>query len=558
MAKMLQFDETALKSILKGVKTLAKAVIVTLGPKGRNVLIKQGMGKPLSTKDGVTVAKAITLKDTFENIGAQLVLEASTKTADFAGDGTTTAIVLSEAIFAEGVKNVTAGASPTSVKRGIDKAVKHLLEALDEIALPVSTQKEIEQVATISANNDPEVGRMIAEAMEKVGKDGIITLAEAKGLESELDVVEGMRFDKGYLSPYFVTNGEKMTVELKNAAILITDNKLSTAKDIVPILEAAEKRPLLIIADDVEGEALATLVVNKLKGGLEVCAVKAPAFGDKRKALLEDLAILTGATFITKDTGHTLEDITPSVFGSAESLTIEKDQTTLLGGKGDPAAVNERAKELRAAFNNEKTTDYDRQSIESRLANLVGGVAVIHVGAPTEVEMKEKKMRVEDALHATRAAAASGIVPGGGVALLRAVTKLEHLNIEDPDEKVGLDIVKKAAFAPIIAIATNCGRQGDVIAEKVYEKTGPEGYNGLTDCFENLIEAGVIDPVLVTKSALKHASSIAGLLITVACVITNKKEPKPDMPDIGGMPGGMGGMPGMGGMMPPGMGGMGF
>ena len=552
---MLQFDETALKSILKGVKTLAKAVIVTLGPKGRNVLIKQGMGKPLSTKDGVTVAKEISLKDKFENIGAQLVLEASTKTADYAGDGTTTAIVLAEAIFSEGVKNVIAGANPMSVKRGIELAVKHLVEALDDIATPISTPLEIEQIATISANNDPEIGQMIAKAMEKVGLEGIITTAEARGLESELDIVEGMRFDKGYLSPYFVTNGEKMTAELTNGLIFITDQKLSTAKDIVPILEAADKKPLLLIADDIEGEALATLVVNKLKGGLELVAVKAPAFGDRRKALLDDLATLTGATVITQDAGLSLTDITADTFGTATTLTIEKDQTTLLGGKGDPKTINDRANQIRAQINDPQTTDYDRQNLEKRLASLVGGVAVLHVGAPTEGEMKEKKMRVEDALSATRAAAIGGIVPGGGVALLRAITALEHLNIEDHDEQIGLNIVKRAAKKPIIAIATNCGRQGDIIAEKVAEKTGPEGYNGLTDTFENLLEAGVIDPVLVTKSALKHASSIASLLITVACMVTDKPGAKePTMPP-GGMPPGMGGMGGMGGM--PGMGGMG-
>lgn len=552
---MLQFNETALKSILKGVKTLAKAVIVTLGPKGRNVVINKGLGLPLSTKDGVTVAKEVALKDKFENIGAQLVKEASSKTSDVAGDGTTTAIVLAEAIFKEGVRNVIAGGNPMGLKRGIDKAVQSLIEALDQLATPVSKPEEIKQVATISANNDTDVGSIIAEAMEKVGKDGTITIAEAKGIETVLDVVEGMQFDKGYLSPYFVTNAEKMTTELSNAHILLTDKKISNAKDLVPILEKVMdqgQRPLLIIAEDIEGEALATLVVNKLKAGLPICAVKAPAFGDRRKAILQDIAALTGATVVSDEVGLDLQEVGAEVLGLAKSIKVGKEETTLIDGQGDEAMVKKRIAEIRYELEN-CTSDYERGNLEDRLAKLAGGVAVIHVGAATESEMKEKKARVEDALHATRAAVIDGIVPGGGVALLRAISALDHLKLKG-DEKIGVDIVRRAAYAPAIAIATNCGKEGNMIAEKILEAEGAFGYNGLTDTFEDLLKAGVIDPVLVTKSALKHASSIASLLITVACMVTDKPEPKSDAPE-GGMPGGMPGMGGMGGM--PGMGGMG-
>lgn len=546
MAKMLQFNETALKSILKGVKTLAKAVIVTLGPKGRNVVINKGMGSPLSTKDGVTVAKEIALKDKFENIGAQLVKEASSKTSDVAGDGTTTAIVLAEAIFKEGVKNVIAGANPMAVKRGIDKAVQSIIEALDKLATPVSKPEEIQQIATISSNNDPEIGEMIAKAMEKVGKDGTITIADAKGIDTVLDVVEGMQFDKGYLSPYFVTNAEKMTAELNNAQILVVDKKVSHAKDLVPILEKIMEKgqkPLLIIAEDIDGEALATLVINKLKGGMPLCAVKAPAFGDRRKAILQDIAILTGATVVSEDIGLSLETIDLDVLGSAKTLKVGKEETTLIGGKGNPRAVQERAAQIRKEMEN-TTSEYDRKNLEDRLAKLAGGVAVINVGAATETEMKEKKARVEDALHATRAAVIDGVVPGGGVALLRAVKALDSLKLKG-DEKIGVEIIRRAAFAPAIAIANNCGKEGNMVAEKIFEAKGAMGYNGLKDTFEDLLKAGVIDPVLVTKSALKHASSIASLLITVACMITDKPEPKKEMPMDGGM-GGMGGMPGMG------------
>jgi chaperonin GroEL len=555
MAKMMQFNENALKSILKGVKTLAKAVIVTLGPKGRNVVINKGMGLPLSTKDGVTVAKEIALKDKFENIGAQLVKEASSKTSDVAGDGTTTAIVLGEAIFKEGVKNVIAGANPMSVKRGIDKAVQYMVEELNKLSTPVSKHEEIKQVATISANNDPEIGDMIAKAMDKVGKDGTITIADAKGIDTVLDVVEGMQFDKGYLSPYFVTNAEKMTTELSGAQVLITDKKISNAKELVPVLEKIMEqgqKPLLIIAEDLDGEALATLVINKLKGGMPLCAVKAPAFGDRRKAILQDIAILTGATLVTEDVGLSLEDVGVEVLGSAKTIKVGKEETTIIDGAGNHDAVQERIKQVRGEMEN-TTSDYERGNLEERLAKLAGGVAVINVGAATETEMKEKKARVEDALHATRAAVIDGIVPGGGVALLRAVKGLENLKLKG-EEKIGLEIVRKAAFAPATAIATNCGKEGNLIAEKVYEGEEAFGYNGLTDTFEDLLKAGVIDPVLVTKSALKHAASIASLLITIACMITDKPEPKSDAPAEGGMPG-MGGMGGMGGM--PGMGGMG-
>lgn len=549
MSKMLQFNEEALKSILRGVKTLAKAVIVTLGPKGRNVVINKGHGQPLSTKDGVTVAKEIALKDKFENMGAQLVKEASSKTSDVAGDGTTTAIVLAEAIYSAGVKNVIAGSNPMGVKRGIEKAVEKMNQALTALATPVSKPEEIKQIATISANNDSDIGAIIAEAMKKVGKDGTITIAEAKSIDTTLDVVEGMQFDKGYVSPYFVTNPEKMTVEMDNVLILITDKKLSNAKELVPILEKVmEKgqRPLLIIAEDVDGEALATLVVNKLKGGLPLCAVKAPAFGDRRKAMLQDIAILTGATLVTEELGFKLEEVGPEVLGKAKRIKIGKEETTIIDGAGDAKKVKARVAEIRAEIEH-STSDYDREKLAERLAKMAGGVAVINVGAATETELKEKKARVEDALHATRAAVAEGIVPGGGVALLRAVKSLEKLRLTG-DEKIGLEIIRQAAYAPATAIANNCGKPGNLIAEKIFEKEGAWGYNGLTDEFSDLIKDGVIDPVLVTKSALTHAASVSGLLITIAAMITEKPKPKSStpMPPMDGM-GGMGGM-GMGGM----------
>ncbi|MBI2743025.1 MAG: chaperonin GroEL [Chlamydiales bacterium] len=559
MAKMMQFNEEALKSILKGVKTLAKAVIVTLGPKGRNVVINKGMGQPLSTKDGVTVAKEISLKDKFENMGAQLVKEASSKTSDVAGDGTTTAIVLAEAIYSAGVKNVIAGANPMSVKRGIEKAVEKMCEALSALATPVKNPEEIKQIATISANNDADIGAIIALAMEKVGKDGTIAIAEAKGIDTTLDVVEGMQFDKGYVSPYFITNPEKMTAELENALILITDKKLSNVKDLVPFLEKVMEKgqkPLLIIAEDIDGEALATLVVNKLKAGLPVCAVKAPAFGDRRKAVLQDIATLTGATVVTEEVGLKLDEVGLEVLGKAKKIKVSKEETTIIDGVGDQKKVQLRVQELRAEIAR-CTSDYDKQKLEERLAKLAGGVAVINVGAATESELKEKKARVEDALHATRAAVAEGIVPGGGVALLRAVKCLDKLVVSG-DEKIGVEIIRAAAFAPAIAIATNCGKQGNVIAEKIFEKEGAWGYNGLTDQFSDLLKDGVVDPVLVTKSALTNAASISGLLVTIAAMITEKPKPKSQnaAPSMDGMDG-MGGMGGMGGMMG-GMGGMGM
>ncbi|MCX6990504.1 MAG: chaperonin GroEL [Chlamydiae bacterium] len=554
MAKMLQFNEEALKSILKGVKTLSKAVIVTLGPKGRNVVINKGFGSPLSTKDGVTVAREITLKDKFENMGAQLVKEASSKTSDVAGDGTTTAIVLAEAIYSVGVKNVIAGANPMSVKRGIDKAVEVMNDALSRQAIPITKPEEVRQIATISANNDPDIGQIIAEAMQKVGKDGTITIAEAKGIETTLDVVEGLQFDKGYLSPYFITNAEKMIVEMEGACVLITDKRVSSINEIVPILEALMekvKRPLLIIADDVEGEALSTLVVNKLKAGLAVCAVKAPGFGDRRKAMLQDIAVLTGATVVSEEVGLNLEEVGLEVLGRAKKITVGKDDTTIVDGSGDPKAVQERILQVKAEMAL-ATSDYDKQKLEERLAKLVGGVAVINIGAATESEMKEKKARVEDALHATRAAVAQGIVPGGGVALIRASSSLDTLRLSE-DEMIGVEIIRQAAFAPATAIANNCGKQGGMIAEKIFERKGSWGYNGLTDEFCDLVLAGVIDPVLVTKSALTNAASVSGLLLTIAAMITDKPVPKsatPAMPSMDGM-GGMGGMGmgGMGGMM---------
>lgn len=555
MSKMFQFKQDALKSLQNGIQKLAKAVIVTLGPKGRNVVIKKSYGAPLSTKDGVTVAKEVNLKDKFENMGAQLVKEVASKTSDVAGDGTTTAIVLAEAIFTAGMKNVSAGVNPMSLKRGVDQAVEVMTKELTKLSSPIKTPEEVKQIATISANNDPEIGGIIADAMQKVGKDGIITVDEAKGIETELVVVEGMQFDKGFLSPYFITNPQTMNVELENALVLIVDKKVSSAKEIVPILEKTMQqspRPFLIIAEDVDSEALATLVVNKLKGGLPVCAVKAPGFGDRRKAMLEDIACLTGATVVSEELGLKLEEVGPEVLGQAKKIKISKEETTIIDGAGDLKRVKAREAQIRGEIAN-CTSDYDREKLEERLAKLVGGVAVIKVGAATETEMKEKKARVEDALHATRAAAQEGIVPGGGVALLKAIKALDSLKLSG-DEAVGVKIVREAAFAPATAIANNCGKQGNLIAEKIYEKQEPSwGYNGLTDTFEDLVKAGVIDPVLVTKSALRHASSVAGLLLTTAAMITDKPKPKEaGAPMGGGMPGmgmgGMGGMPGMGGM----------
>lgn len=557
MPKLLQFHDEALKSIAKGIKTLAKVVKVTLGPKGRNVVIHEGFGAPLSTKDGVTVAKKIALKDKFENMGAQLVNEVASKTSDMAGDGTTTAIVLAEAIYSAGMKNVAAGANPMLLKRGIDAAVDAIVAALNKMATPINTAEEIKQIATISANNDRDIGNIIGEAMEKVGKDGIITVADAKGIETTVDYVEGLQFDKGYVSPYFITNPEQMTVEFANAQILITDKKISSAKDIVPLLEkvsAKGSRPFLIIAEDIDGEALATLVVNKIKAGLAICAVKAPSFGDRRKAILQDIAILTGATVVSEEVGLRLEDVDTDVLGGAKTVKMTKEETTIIDGMGKQPELQKRIHQIKAELANPATSKYDREKLEERLAKLVGGVAIINVGAATETELKEKKARVEDALHATRAAVTGGIVPGGGVALLRAVKSLDKLKTNG-DEGVGIEIIRQAVRAPATAIANNCGKQGNLIAEKIFEASGAFGYNGLTDEFTDLLKAGVIDPVLVTTSALKNAASISGLLLTTAAMITEKPQPKSAAP---AMPGGGMGMGGMGGMGMGGMGGMGM
>ena len=538
MSKMLQFSEEALKSVLKGVKTLAKAVMVTLGPKGRNVVINCGSGSLISTKDGVTVAKEMALKNKFENMGVQLVKEASSKTADVAGDGTTTAIILAEAIYSEGFKCVMAGANPVAIKRGIDKAVTELCRSLDDLAIKIEKPDEMKQIATISANNDSEMGSFISQAMEKVGKDGIITIGEAKGFETTLDIVEGLQFDKGYLSPYFVTNPGKMAAELDHPLILMTDKKISSIQEIVPLLEKVmekEQRPLLIIADDVDGEALATLVLNKVKSGLPLCAVKAPAFGDRRQALLQDIAILTGGTVISEEFGLTLKMFELSMLGQAKRVKIGKETTTLTEGAGSSQEIQNRIQEIKGAIA-VATSDNEIKNLKERLAKLSGGIAVIHLGAATETELKEKKARAEDALCATRAAVAEGVVPGGGVALIRAVKILEKLSLEG-DEKMGVEVVKKAAFAPAIAIANNCGRQGNVIAEKISERQGAWGYNGFTDEFADLMKEGVIDPVLVTKSALTNAASIAGLLLTTAAMVTDKPRPKAPTPHIDPMGG---------------------
>lgn len=550
MAKLLQFNQEALKSILKGVKTLAKAVIVTLGPKGRNVVIAKEFGSPFSTKDGVTVAKEVVLKDKFENMGAQLVKEAASKASDVAGDGTTTAIVLAEAIISEGVKSVMAGADPMDLKRGIDRAVEAVNRKLDSMATSVRKPEEIRQIASISANNDEQIGAIIGEAMQKVGNDGIVTIGEAKGVETVLEVVEGMQFDKGYLSPYFITNAEKMTVELQNPLIFITDQKISSTKELVPVLERVMEggsRPLLIIAEDVDGDALAALVINKVKAGLPVCAVKAPGFGDRRKAMLEDLAILSGATLVSEEMGYSLKDAGLEMLGSAKKVKVSKEDTVIIDGAGHAKDVQKRILQIKHEIA-QSTSDYDREKLEERLAKLVGGIAVINVGAVTEVEANEKKARIEDALHATRAAVAQGIIPGGGVALIHAAKVLAGLSAKG-DEALGIEIVRKALSAPAAAIATNCGKNGFWVVEKISEQSGSYGYNGLTDQFSDLILDGVLDPVLVAKSALTHAASVASMLLTVTVIITDKPEPEnKGMPSGGpGMMGGMGGM-GMGGM----------
>ena len=543
-AKELHFNTEARAALKRGVDQLAEAVKVTLGPKGRNVVIDKKFGAPTVTKDGVTVAKEIELSDPLENMGAQMVKEVATKTSDLAGDGTTTATVLAQAIFREGLKNVTAGVNPMALKRGIDSAVSAIVEELKKMSVPTKGKKEIAQVGSISANNDKEIGDLIAEAMEKVGKDGVITVEEAKGLETTLETVEGMQFDRGYLSPYFVTDREKMEAVLEDALILVHDKKISSMKDLLPILEKVAQlgKPLLIIAEDIEGEALATLVVNKLRGTLRVSAVKAPGFGDRRKAMLEDIAVLTGGQVISEEVGFKLENAVVTDLGRAKRIVVDKETTTIIDGQGDEDKIKGRIKELKAAI--EKTTsDYDREKLQERLAKIAGGVAVINVGAPTESEMKEKKARVEDALHATRAAVEEGIVPGGGVALIRAQKALKTLKLEESDEQIGVDIVRRAIEEPMRIIVQNAGGEGSIVVEKIRQsKDNSYGYNALTDEYEDLVAAGVIDPTKVTRTALQNAASIAGLLLTTEALIVEKKEPAGAGAQGGGNPGGMGGM----------------
>jgi chaperonin GroEL len=539
-AKQLQFDETARHTLLRGVEKLAKAVKATLGPSGRNVILDKKFGSPTITKDGVTVAKEIELEDPYENMGAQLVREVASKTSDVAGDGTTTATILAESIYKEGLRNVTAGANPTSLQRGIMKGVDAIVEDLKKLSKKVSDRTEIAQVATVSANWDKTIGEIIADAMDKVGKDGTITVEEARSIDTTLEVVEGMQFDKGYLSPYFVTNAEAMEAVLENAYILIYEKKISSLKDLLPLLEKVAKagRPLLIIAEDVEGEALATLVVNKLRGTLQVCAVKAPGFGDRRKAMLEDIAVLTGGRLISEDLGIKLENIKLEDLGKAKRVTIDKENTTIVEGEGKKADIQGRVAQIRRQIE-ETTSDYDREKLQERLAKLAGGVAVINVGAATETEMKEKKARVEDALHATRAAVEEGIVAGGGVALLRAQKALDNVKDLEGDEKVGVAIVRRAIEEPTRQLADNAGREGALVVEEVKKRKGNEGYDVANDEYTDLVKAGIVDPTKVTRSALQNAASIAGLLLTTEALVTEipEKEKTPPMP-----PGGMGGM----------------
>jgi len=543
-AKQIQFDENARHALLRGVEKLARAVKATLGPSGRNVILDKKFGSPTITKDGVTVAKEIELEDPYENMGAQLVREVASKTSDIAGDGTTTATVLAESIYKEGLKNVTAGANPTSLQRGINKAVEAIVAELQRISKKVKDRTEIAQVATVSANWDNAIGNIIADAMDKVGKDGTITVEEAKSIETTLDVVEGMQFDKGYISPYFVTSAESMEAVLENPYILIHEKKISSLKDLLPVLEKVAKtgRPLLIIAEDVEGEALATLVVNKLRGTINVAAVKAPGFGDRRKAMLEDIAILTGGRCITEDLGIKLENITLDDLGKTKRVTIDKENTTIVEGSGKGADIQGRVGQIRRQIE-ETTSDYDREKLQERLAKLAGGVAVINVGAATETEMKEKKARVEDALHATRAAVEEGIVPGGGVALIRGQKALDALQLEG-DEKIGMQIVRRAIEEPLRQLADNAGQEGALIVQEVKKRKGNEGYNVATGQYEDLVRAGVVDPTKVTRSALQNAASISGLLLTTECIVTEtpeKKSPAGGDPHAHG-PGGGGGM----------------
>jgi chaperonin GroEL len=541
MAKQLLFNEEARRAIQKGVDQLADAVKVTLGPKGRNVVIEKKFGSPIITKDGVSVAKEIDLEEPYENMGAQMVKEVASKTSDTAGDGTTTATVLAQAIYREGLKNVTAGANPMALKRGIEKAVEAVVEELGKLAKTIKDKKEIAQVATIAANSDSVIGNLIAEAMEKVGKDGVITVEESKTMATTLDVVEGMQFDQGYLSPYFVTDAERMEAVLEDPYILIHEKKISAMKDLLPLLETVAKsgKPLLIIAEEVEGEALATLVVNKVRGTLNACAVKAPGYGDRRKAMLEDIAILTGGKAVTEDLGIKLENVTLKDLGRAKRITIDKENTTIIEGAGKSAELNGRIGQIKNQIK-ETDSDYDKEKLQERLAKLAGGVAVIHVGAATETEMKEKKARVEDALHATRAAVEEGIVPGGGVALIRASSVIETLKLKG-DEKIGAQIVRRALEEPLRQIAENSGSEGSVVVQRVFSEKNNVGFNAETGAFEDLIEAGIIDPKKVTRSALQNAASVSALLITTEALVAEipEEEKMPPMPP-GGMGGGMG------------------
>lgn len=542
MAKQIIFDTEAREKLKRGVDTLANAVKVTLGPKGRNVILDKKFGSPAITKDGVTVAKEIELKDSIENMGAQLVKEVASKTADQAGDGTTTATVLAQAIYTIGAKNVAAGANPMDLKRGIDKAVAAVVEALKQQSKPITTPKEIEQVATISANNDFEIGQMISHAMEKVGKEGVITVEEARGTETEVKTVEGMQFDRGYLSAYFVTNPEKMEVELEKPFILISEKKISSMKELLPVLEGVAQtgRPLLIISEDVDGEALATLVVNKIRGALKICAVKAPGFGDRRKAMLEDIAILTGGTVIAEERGFKLENADLSYLGHCDKIIIDKDNTTIVNGAGDQDQITGRVNQIKAQIES-TTSDYDREKLQERLAKLSGGVAIIYIGAVTEVEMKEKKDRVDDALHATRAAVEEGIVAGGGVAFIRAQSALVDLEGANGDETTGIAIIRAAIESPLRTIVANAGGEGSVIVNAVKAGEGSFGYNAREDKYEDMLAAGIIDPTKVTRLALENAASIAGLLLTTEAVVSDIPEEK--APDMGhGHGGGMGGM----------------
>ena len=541
MPKQMIFSDEARSAILRGVNQLSNAVKATLGPKGRNAVIEKKFGAPTITKDGVTVAKEIELKDPYENMGAQLVKEVASKTSDVAGDGTTTATVLAQAIFREGVKNLSAGANAMELKRGIDKAVEVVIEELKKISKPCQTKKEIAQIGTISANNDRTIGDLIAEAMEKVGKDGVITVEEAKSMSTSLDVVEGMQFDRGYISPYFVTDSERMEVSLEDAMILINEKKVSTMKDLLPVLEQVAKmgRPLLIIAEDIEGEALATLVVNKLRGTLQVAAVKAPGFGDRRKAMLEDIGILTGGQVISEDLGLRLENVKVSDLGRAKRITIDKDNTTIVEGAGDSHKIQGRVKQIKAQIE-ETTSDYDREKLQERLAKIVGGVAVINVGAVTETEMKEKKARVEDALHATKAAVEEGIVPGGGVALLRCLSALDKVKAE-ADQKIGVDIVRRALEEPIRQISENAGVEGSIVVERVKKEKGSVGFDAATETYVDLVEAGIIDPTKVTRTALQNAASVAALMLTTEVMVADIPEEKQKMPAMPGG-GGMGDM----------------